>query len=109
MLSTLSKLVVELDPIANPLRLMQTVVDEIFAGMTLGDERKFGFGGVQQFILDMQFSLAVLDQFVTKQCNTAANEKCGKALRLYFLQNKDVALPLKVFEISTYHVGWWVV
>ena len=96
MLTSMSKLLGELDPITSPLRLMQTLVLDHFRAMPIAEERMFGFGGVQQFILDMQFMLACLDQFVTEECNGLANDMCGAALRQYFAQNKDMSTPLKV-------------
>jgi hypothetical protein len=65
------------------------------------ETRKLGYGGVQQFILDMHFLLGGLDKFITKPINDLANEKCGQALTQYFLQNKDLGAPLKVDVINT--------
>jgi hypothetical protein len=51
--------------------------------------RTFGFGGVQQLVLDIHFVLRVCESYITDKTNDAANDVCEKALRTYFLQKKD--------------------
>jgi hypothetical protein len=60
--------------------------------------RLFGFGGVQQFILDTDFFLRIAEAYISEQTNMTANSLCERALRLYFLQNKDIKTPLKTGE-----------
>ncbi|KAJ3397334.1 hypothetical protein HDV05_002962, partial [Chytridiales sp. JEL 0842] len=57
--------------------------------------RRFGFGGVQQLVLDIHFLLQFLDAFITEESNQLANGICEKALRTYFTQNPNVTAALK--------------
>lgn len=51
--------------------------------------RLFGFGGVQQLVLDVHFVLRLCEAYVNDRTNDAANEVCEKALRAYFSQRKE--------------------
>jgi hypothetical protein len=66
-----------------------------------------GYGGVQQFILDMHFMLGGFDRFITEEINTLANGICGQALKQYYLQNKDLNATLQVCYIL--NIDWRVV
>jgi hypothetical protein len=65
--------------------------------MTINGPRKFGFGGVQQFILDMHFILHCFKTEIPAEGNVIANQVCEKALKTYMSSSKDLATPLKVF------------
>jgi hypothetical protein len=67
--------------------------------MIVSELRKLGYGGVQQFILDMHFMLGGFDRFITEEINILANEICGQALKQYYLQNKDLNATLQVIGI----------
>lgn len=66
-------------------------------------QRKFGFGGVQQLVLDIHLLLRIGELFVSEQTNSKANTVCEKALRLYFSQNRDVKFALKVNSSDSSH------
>lgn len=57
--------------------------------------RKFGFGGIQQLMLDMTFILRVFEEQITEESNDLSNTICEKALKSYFTQNPNVTVPLK--------------
>lgn len=46
-------------------------------------------------VLDIHFSLQILDPFLSEQSSLLANALCEKALRAYFTQNKNMNVPLK--------------
>ncbi|RKP02485.1 hypothetical protein CXG81DRAFT_24858 [Caulochytrium protostelioides] len=56
--------------------------------------RRFGYGGVQQLVLDIHFFLRVADGFISDVVHDRANAVCEQALKLYF-QNSLVASPLR--------------
>ncbi|KAI8803168.1 hypothetical protein BJ742DRAFT_872731 [Cladochytrium replicatum] len=58
--------------------------------------RQFGFGGVQQLVLDVQFFLALAESIISEETNHLANDVCERALRLYFQQNVGLQEALKV-------------
>ncbi|KAJ3328132.1 exocyst complex component exo84 [Blyttiomyces sp. JEL0837] len=62
---------------------------------SLWSNRRIGFGGVQQLVLDIHFFLKVTATYITNDCNTAANLICERALRLYFAQNPNIKAALK--------------
>ncbi|KAJ3218340.1 exocyst complex component exo84 [Dinochytrium kinnereticum] len=60
--------------------------------------RRFGFGGIQQLILDIHFIIRICEAIVSQKSNEIANGICEKALRAYFSQNPDIKAPLKTGE-----------
>lgn len=60
--------------------------------------RLFGFGGVQQLVLDIHFFLKIAEKYISENTNSMANLICERALRLYFAQNKDIKAALKVIH-----------
>ena len=92
-----------MDPTLNKQKIVSEIIQRLFDFMTEtrcweSDKgpRKFGFGGVQQLVLDIHLLLRIVEEFVSDQTNIKANTVCEKALRLYFSQNKDMKVPLKV-------------
>ncbi|KAJ2993471.1 exocyst complex component exo84 [Globomyces sp. JEL0801] len=57
--------------------------------------RRFGFCGVQLFVLDMHYLLKAFESYVTEEANDLSNKLCERALRSYFAQNKTLSAPLK--------------
>jgi hypothetical protein len=75
--------------------------DEIFgpdcvSSSKSGTQRKFGIGGVQLFILDLTYLQTTFEQQLNDECGEKIKILCEKALRIYFLQNKDLTTPLQV-------------
>ncbi|KAJ3318000.1 exocyst complex component exo84 [Boothiomyces sp. JEL0866] len=85
-----------------PNKLVETLIRDTLMDIDLNEtgwkKRKFGFGGVQMFVLDINFVLKVFENEITDESNELANSLCERALRLYFQQNKDLATPLKTGE-----------
>ncbi|KAJ3274292.1 exocyst complex component exo84 [Terramyces sp. JEL0728] len=79
-------------------KLIRDTLMEIDLSETGWKKRKFGFGGVQMFVLDINFLLKAFENEITDESNELANSLCERALRLYFQQNKDLATPLKTGE-----------
>jgi hypothetical protein len=67
--------------------------------MTSAGPRKFGFGGVQKFVLDMHFLLFFYRSEITPETNKCANDLCQRALKQYLSQHKDLSTPLQVIFI----------
>ncbi|KAJ3255507.1 exocyst complex component exo84 [Boothiomyces macroporosus] len=87
---------VKMDYAANAQLLDSVIPSETMISYCKMLKRKFGFGGVQMFVLDINFLLKVFENEITDESNELANSLCERALRLYFQQNKDLATPLKV-------------
>eukprot|EP00842_Homolaphlyctis_polyrhiza_P006746 jgi/Hompol1/7072/HPOL_005178-RA len=102
----INKLLSDMDKILDRHTLECGVIEGFFENMlntaiyweTERGPRKFGFGGVQTLILDIHFTLRAAEHYVTETANEHANAVCEKALRAYFVQNKDLAAPLKTGE-----------
>jgi hypothetical protein len=65
-----------------------------------GTQRKFGIGGVQRFILDLTYLQTSFESQLNESTTEKIKELCEKALRMYFVQNKDVTTPLHVFIVD---------
>ncbi|KAI8907175.1 hypothetical protein EDD86DRAFT_227746 [Gorgonomyces haynaldii] len=101
----LDQILSEIDPILDQKLTLSKILDKYMEYMatdqcweTPKGQRKFGFGGVQTFVLDMHFLLRICDNYITESTNQLANELCAKAIKVYFLQNKDLGAPLKTGE-----------
>ncbi|KAI8055897.1 Cullin repeat-like-containing domain protein [Syncephalis plumigaleata] len=91
--------------------VMANVLEEFFRG--IGDAsfwekdkepRRFGYAGVQQFVLDIHFLLKVCDAYVSDTAASAGNMVCERALRLYFSQNKHSKRTLQTGDWYDAHV-----
>ena len=60
--------------------------------------RRFGFGGVQQMILDIHLWLKICEPFITDKGTELANVICENGLRTYFTAETDVSGELKLGE-----------
>lgn len=96
----------EIDPSLNKSKIVTDIIQKLFDFMTESrcwesekGPRKFGFGGVQQLVLDIHLFLRIAEDYVSEQTNIKANTVCEKALRLYFSQNKDMKVALKVIQV----------
>ena len=58
--------------------------------------RIFGFGGVQQMILDIQLFLRICGNYISPKSNERANLICENGLRAYFSQDSDVSGELRL-------------
>lgn len=58
--------------------------------------RRFGFGGVQQMVLDVHLLLRICEKFVSDKSNEDANEVCENGLRAYFNTDQDLTGELKL-------------
>lgn len=58
-------------------------------------ERKFGSTGIQQFILDLQFFLRVVEEFLDDSSAEKASKIIEMGLAKYFQQNQDSKTPLQ--------------
>jgi hypothetical protein len=61
-----------------------------------GYDRVFGYTGVQQFFLDMDFFLKVCDGFLNDAVKKRGSEASSKALKIYFKRATDTNRVLKV-------------
>ncbi|KAK5666484.1 hypothetical protein BDV3_006192 [Batrachochytrium dendrobatidis] len=102
----LNKLLMNMDATLDCVLLVGRVIQLLFDKMvntsagweTEKGPRKFGFGGVQSLLLDIHFMLRVAETYITEDANKNANSVCEMALRAYFVQNKDLSVPLKTGE-----------
>ncbi|KAI9344811.1 hypothetical protein DFJ73DRAFT_839749 [Zopfochytrium polystomum] len=83
-------------------RMVSDVILQLFSTMLLDTswetergERRFGFCGVQQLVLDVHFFLRVAGAFVNPVANAKANAVCERALKVYFGQNPGVKEKMK--------------
>jgi hypothetical protein len=93
----------EIDPSLNKPKILTSIIQKLFDFMSESrcwesdkGPRKFGFGGVQQLVLDIHLFLRIMEGYITDYTNIKANGVCERALRLYFSQNKDMKISLKV-------------
>ncbi|KAJ3347938.1 exocyst complex component exo84 [Kappamyces sp. JEL0680] len=106
MVRSLRSILLKSSSVLNAPELISDLLLQIFTFMdetqacwnTPKGPRKFGFGGVQAFILDMHFLLHAFDEYVSEKTNDLSNSLCERALRHFFTQNKDLAAPLKPEE-----------
>ena len=63
---------------------------------TLDGTRRFGFGGVQQMILDVHLLLRICEKFVSEKANDSANAICENGLRAYFTIEQDLTGELRL-------------
>jgi hypothetical protein len=54
--------------------------------------RRFGFGGVQQMVLDIHLMLRICEKFVSDKANENANLICENGLRAYFTAEPDLTV-----------------
>lgn len=99
----------EIDPSLNKQKIVTDIIHKLFEFMSEQrcwesekGPRKFGFGGVQQLVLDVHLFLRMAVKYVSDGTNIMANGVCEKALRLYFSQNKDMKISLKVISLIYY-------
>jgi hypothetical protein len=106
----MNQLVEEIDPILDKNEFMELTIKEWLTSVNNSSQiwgekpKKFGFGGVQMFILDMHFFLRVTDRYIVDESNDLANDVCAKAIKLYFVQNKNLDAPLKQGEWYDFRV-----
>ncbi|KAI8894313.1 hypothetical protein BC833DRAFT_605363 [Globomyces pollinis-pini] len=92
--------------VLNGARFLQELILQILTHMDTTNEcwqtsrgpRRFGFCGVQLFVLDMHYLLKAFESYVTEEANDLSNKLCERALRSYFAQNKTLSAPLKTGE-----------
>ena len=58
--------------------------------------RTFGFGGVQQMILDIQLFLRICGKYISSSANEKANLICENGLRSYFAQDSETGGELRL-------------
>ncbi|KAI9597241.1 Cullin repeat-like-containing domain protein [Syncephalis fuscata] len=92
--------------------VMANVLEEFFRGIgdtafweTDKEPRKFGYAGVQQFVLDIHFLLKVCDAYISDTAASAGNVVCERALRLYFAQNRHSKRTLQTGDWYDTHVN----
>ncbi|KAI8843644.1 hypothetical protein BC829DRAFT_400805 [Chytridium lagenaria] len=78
-------------------KLLRSTLESLFVRLNKADAwetpkgpRRFGFGGIQQLILDMHYLIRSCESIVSPKSNEIANSICEKALRAYFSQNPDI-------------------
>ncbi|KAJ3042059.1 exocyst complex component exo84 [Rhizophlyctis rosea] len=105
LLDQLNRLAQELDPTLDRKGILSAVVEGIFEFMSQDScwesergPRRIGFGGVQHLFLDIHFFLRTATHIVSPKTTDLANSTCERALRTYFLQNKDMVGGLKSGE-----------
>lgn len=58
--------------------------------------RVFGFGGVQQMILDVQLFLRICGKYVSSKATENASIICERGLRAYFAQDSVISGELRL-------------
>ena len=58
--------------------------------------KRYGYAGIQQLVLDVQFIMKLCGVFVNDETSDFANDVCESALRGYFAQHKDNPETLQV-------------
>lgn len=100
----LNKISLEMTPLYNKKSTITQILNIVFDHMINGKNtwenengvpRRFGYGGVQQFFLDIHFFLKILALFISENSNANANTICEKALMLYLTQNPNMRARLK--------------
>ncbi|RKP08157.1 Cullin repeat-like-containing domain protein [Thamnocephalis sphaerospora] len=75
-------------------KLFKTIGEPVYWGKDK-EQRRFGYAGSQQFVLDMHFMLKVCDKYVSESAFTAANAVCERALRHYIGNNRNLKKDLQ--------------
>jgi len=106
LISELHMICLEIDPSLDKKKIVTDIIQKLFDFMSEQrcwesekGPRKFGFFGVQQLVLDIHLFLRMSEDYISESTNIRANALCEKALRLYFSQNKDMKIALKVTYI----------
>lgn len=58
--------------------------------------KPFGFGGIQQYLLDIRFTVKVCRGFMSDRTDDSFMELCRKGLKAYSKDNKEKAKQIKV-------------
>lgn len=94
----------EMDPVIDAVDTMGRISEFILRSLQM-ESKKFGYAGIQQFLLDVQFFLSCLDKFIKAEVNDLANDICAAALKDYFLQSQNSNNTLKNGEWYDLRVG----
>ncbi|KAI8819537.1 uncharacterized protein EV422DRAFT_533391 [Fimicolochytrium jonesii] len=97
----LNKILGALSPTLPRIAMLSRVIDLIFTAMDepqswvtpRNTPRRFGFHGVQQLILDINFFLRICEPLVSDRASEAANRVCEKGLRTFFSGQGASATP----------------
>ncbi|KAI9142321.1 hypothetical protein BKA69DRAFT_272200 [Paraphysoderma sedebokerense] len=105
LISTINKVGSEIDPSAEPKRVMEFMIESVFRFLndasnweTSSGPRKFGSEGVSQLVLDIHFFQKVCTDFMTEFSCDSAQDVCEKSLKMLLTQNPKAAASLKDFQ-----------
>jgi hypothetical protein len=104
LLLELNQIGYDMDPTLDKREILSMIIERTFSHILLPENwvdidnapKRFGFGGVQNMILDIHLTLRLCDQYISEVATESANKICENGLRAYFASETDLTGELKL-------------